>query len=270
MGETAVTNALAVTRLGMRICEGKSAYLSAHPWPHLIVQDALPDELVRLAYEQVDRGEIEFPISRSDRRERKMEQPDLVGAAADLLAILDSDEIVGALRELTGIPDLEPDPMHMYAGLQLTPPGGSKKVHVDFYRHPITKLYHRVNVLLYLNPNWSEANGGSLEMWPVDMKARGRQVLPVFNQLVLFESNARTPHGLPDPVVTDTARGRLVLSSYYYSHIRSEVPKYSTLSAYRARPQDSKRDGAASFVELADHVWQLLPAGLRNRLRPPR
>jgi len=38
-------------------------------------------------------------------------------------------------------------------------------VSLKHYRYPAYGLYRRVNVFIYLNPNWEESFGGHLELW---------------------------------------------------------------------------------------------------------
>jgi Rps23 Pro-64 3,4-dihydroxylase Tpa1-like proline 4-hydroxylase len=256
----------AAARLAQRLTEGRDEYLAAQPWPHLVLQDALPADLTRSAYQQVVSGELEPARTINDRRQVKWEQPNVTGAAATILSILESAPIVSAIGALLGIDDLVSDPTHTLAGLQVTPIGGATKVHVDFYRHPKTQLFHRANVLLYITEEWQESYGGSLEMWPADMKALGRKLVPRFNQLLLFETNDHSPHGMPDPVNCE-GPGRAVLSSYYYSPTASIVPESRKLTPYRARPQDSKLDGMASAYEIKKRVFGMLPAPIRKRIR---
>ena len=117
-----------------------------------------------------------------------------------MLGALDSGEFLAWLSAVTGVPDLSADPIHHWAGVHETAPGGFTMVHTDFRSHPVTGLHHRTNVLLYLNRGWRQEWGGELELWSPDMHRRGRRVVPEANTLVVFETNGRSMHGLPNPV----------------------------------------------------------------------
>ncbi len=64
-----------------------------------------------------------------------------------------------ALAELFEIPKLVPDPYFTGGGLNITMPGGLLDVHVDGNYHDATGLNRRMNVILYLNPNWQKRVG---------------------------------------------------------------------------------------------------------------
>ena len=108
------------------------------------------------------------------------------------------------------------------------PPGGYTKIHRDFEMHPDTGLFHRVNLLVYLNRDWPDSYGGSLELWPSDMSKVGRCVFPRFNTMILWETHGGTLHGLPDPVRCPPNRMRLSVASYYYTKV-SVVGDFGTI-----------------------------------------
>jgi hypothetical protein len=60
---------------------------------------------------------------------------------------------------VTGVDDLLSDATHKFAGAHRTLPGGFTKIHRDFEVHPVTGLFHRVNLLVYLNRDWPDSYG---------------------------------------------------------------------------------------------------------------
>ena len=82
-----------------------------------------------------------------------------------------------------------PDPYLIGGGLHRTRVGGSLAVHADFNKHPRFTLDRRLNLLVYLNEDWTEANGGWLELWDRDMQRCVQRVLPTFNRTVIFSTS---------------------------------------------------------------------------------
>ena len=78
-------------------------------------------------------------------------------------------------------------------------------------------VYRRLNLLIYLNKDWHPAWGGSLELWDTGGKARIKQIQPVFNRAVLFDTSNFSYHGHPEPVKCPPDRSRKSLALYYYS-----------------------------------------------------
>jgi len=142
--------------------------------------------------------------------------------------LVDGESFREFISTVTGVDNLLSDPSHKLAGAHRTPPGGYTKIHRDFEMHPDTGLFHRVNLLVYLNRDWPDSYGGSLELWPSDMSKVGRRVFPRFNTMILWETHGGTLHGLPDPVRCPPNRMRLSVASYYYTKV-SVVGDFGTI-----------------------------------------
>ena len=90
---------------------------------------------------------------------------------------LNSSEFLVFLENLTSTKEkLIPDPHLMGGGLHEIKRGGVLKIHTDFNRHPFLPLDRRLNLLVYLNKNWSNEYGGELELWDNDMKKQKKNI----------------------------------------------------------------------------------------------
>ena len=78
----------------------------------------------------------------------------------------------------------------------------------------------RLNVLVYLNPEWQEEWGGHFELWDKDMKHCVSKVPPMFNTMALFTTTDFSYHGLPNPIMCPEDRSRRSLALYYYTNGR--------------------------------------------------
>jgi Rps23 Pro-64 3,4-dihydroxylase Tpa1-like proline 4-hydroxylase len=247
----------------------RAEYANAKPWPHIVVNDAFPEDLLdRIAAECAGLEEASL-ITTNTARLIKQEASDGLGTATQhLLSLVDSSRFREFVSTITGVRDLLSDPTHKFAGVHRTPPGGFTKIHRDFEVHPITGLFHRVNLLIYLNRDWPEAYGGSLELWPADMSALGCRILPRFNTMVLWETHGATLHGLPDPVTCPPGRMRLSVASYYYTTTRRILaPGERRVRYWAARPGEDQEIEQMSWQ---DHLRALIPDPLYNRLRTAR
>ena len=65
------------------------------------------------------------------------------------------------------------------------------KVHADFNYHGHLKVDRRLNLLLYLNENWSEDFGGHLQLWDKEMKNVGAQGQPGVQSLCGLQHHGR-------------------------------------------------------------------------------
>lgn len=102
-------------------------------------------------------------------------------------------------------------------------------------------LLRRINVLIYLNKDWDEAYGGNLEIWNREMSEKAQSVPPLFNRCVIFNTDADSFHGHPDPLTTPEGVTRRSIALYYYtasSKVYEEAPAHTTM--YAARPGDDR------------------------------
>lgn len=110
--------------------------------------------------------------------------------------------------------------------------GGFLDVHVDFNRHPETKLHRRLNLLLYVNKDWKPEYEGYLELWDMKAKRRVENIAPSFNRAVLFETSEVSFHGHPRPLNCPPEITRKSLAVYYFTQTReasSLSPEHNTL-----------------------------------------
>ena len=134
---------------------------------------------------------------------------------------LNSYKFLNFLQKLTSIKEtLITDPYYFGGGLHEIKKSGFLKVHADFNYHPALKLDRRINILIYLNKNWKKEYGGELELWNYDMNKCEKKFLPVFNRIVIFNTNDFTYHGHPEPINCPKNVSRKSIALYYYSNGR--------------------------------------------------
>lgn len=263
----------------------RDEYASASPFPHAVIDDFLPDEVLEEvlsefpAPSQGDWHAFDSPL------ERKLATKDdsaMGPATRHLLAELNSAAFVEFLERLTDIEGLVPDPHFVGGGLHQIQRGGHLKIHADFNRHPRTGLERRLNVLVYLNRDWKEDYGGELELWSRDMQTCETKILPLFNRCVVFTTTDTSFHGHPQPLNCPEGRTRKSLALYYYSkpHLYDErASEHNTL--FQARPGEKLPGGAIDergrrrqrligAVRLATPpiVWDAMRRARRRRATP--
>jgi Rps23 Pro-64 3,4-dihydroxylase Tpa1-like proline 4-hydroxylase len=238
------------------------SYMTAAPWPYLVL-DGLIDPAAIAAAETQELGPALALKVEKAYRTVKAESPKVSGQAAnDILDALLTPQFVAFLEELTGIAGLLPDPSHALAGLHVSPPGAFQSLHRDFRLHPTNGLYHRVNVLVFLNSDWRKEYGGELELWPADTSACGQRISPDAGKVVIFETTPTSYHAIPDPIRCPPGRARLSLASYYYT----EYPgphDHRDLSIFPPRrPQDPLSIDVQKFKDVANRIGGLVRGSL--------
>ncbi|MBP7388949.1 MAG: 2OG-Fe(II) oxygenase [Chitinophagales bacterium] len=151
----------------------------------------------------------------------------------DLFNELNSPQLTDFLTQITGISSLLGDAKLFGGGLHQSMHGAFLNVHVDFNRHPETKFYRRLNLLIYLNKDWKEEYEGAIEFWDMEQKKQLIQVWPIFNRCVVFETNEISFHGHPTPLNTPPGVTRKSLAVYYYTQDAPSgldtVPEHNTI-----------------------------------------
>lgn len=130
--------------------------------------------------------------------------------------------MISYLRKLTGIEDLVPNAKELFgAGIHKITEGGFLNIHTDFNMYKDSKyglLDRRINILIYLNPNWIDDYGGHLWICDSQRNKINDKILPILNRCVIFNTTNKSLHGHPIPLTPpnqDVSRNSLAL--YYYT-----------------------------------------------------
>jgi Rps23 Pro-64 3,4-dihydroxylase Tpa1-like proline 4-hydroxylase len=192
-------------------------FQSASPWPHIVLEGLIDPALLAAAEEEELEPALNLEVERRVRMV-KAQSPEPSGPTArSILDALCTTQFVSFLEELTGIAELKADPTHYWTGLHVSPPGAYQAIHRDFRLHPVTGLFHRLTVLVYLNSDWDSEYGGELELWRSDQSACEKRVAPVAGTVVIFATTYDAIHGISDPIRCPEGRARLSLASDYYT-----------------------------------------------------
>ena len=211
-------------RLRERAQERAEAYRTARPFPHAVFDDFLPETVARAAVAEVDevaRDRMDLYTDAGNTRKLATSDESVMGPVTrQLIAQFNSKAMIDFLETLTGMEGLVPDPHLVGGGIHVLESGGFLRVHADFNQHRHLKLDRRINVLLYLNPDWQEVWGGNLELWNGDMSECQARIVPLLNRVAVFNVTDRSFHGNPAPVASPDGAPRRSLAFYYYTNGR--------------------------------------------------
>jgi hypothetical protein len=213
---------------------------TADPFPHSVFENFLPEAPLRAALSDFPRpGRIDW--FEFDNGEEKKLSFDLVHrmppSIREVLFFLNSPVILEFLERLTGIQGLIADPYYWGGGLHQIERGGHLAIHADFNKYERLNIDRRLNLIIYLNEEWTEEYGGHLELWDRSMTRPVRRVLPVFNRAVVFNTTDFAYHGHPEPLTCPKDRTRKSLATYYFTNGRpldEQSDDHSTI--FKKRP----------------------------------
>ena len=219
--------------------ESREKFIAAKPFAHIVMDDFLHPEAADALLSEF--GTMEKWTHYNHYNERKMGLTNFEAFGTNTQRIvqeLSSLQFLEFAQSLTGIGDLFADPDLDGGGLHQILPNGYLNIHADFQSHTINPQWSRqLNLLLYLNKDWKDEWGGSLELWDQDMTAAQKTVKPIFNRCVIFHTTAGSMHGHPTPLQCPAGQSRKSLALYYFRDER--IPQKLVPTNYRARPDES-------------------------------
>ena len=223
-----------------RIDELKPKFANAEPFPHVVIDSFLNEDLAQQVFRDfpIDQPELWYVYDNPIEHKKACDKLDQCAESIQqVFRALQSDEFLGLVRQVTGISNLENDP-HMHgAGLHFHENGGHLGLHLDYDIHPVTGKQRRVNIIIFLNPKWvTEEYHGELEFWDRGLTHCVTKIAPVWNRMALFQTTDISYHGLPTPItipLDSGVRGRMSLAIYYVSdpELRGETDQPLRLKA---------------------------------------
>jgi Rps23 Pro-64 3,4-dihydroxylase Tpa1-like proline 4-hydroxylase len=213
----------------------RKSFAEAKPHRHLVIDGFLNEGFAKTAFQVFPKMEEMDMLQ--DFRQCKAQDPDLSKFNPIFREIvfkhLHSRRFLEFIARITDIPNLLPDYQLYAAGLAQGADNSFLNVHIDNSSHPIHPWYRRLNLLIYLNPDWTEEKGGHLELWTPDM-SESVAIAPLFNRMVLFATDKRSWHG-HRTVNTPDGDTRKSINIYYFTESSPDGTKYYHITSFRAR-----------------------------------
>jgi len=206
------------------------------PFKHVVLDNFFPEDFAKNLlerfpdinspiWERTNDADIEVKLRTMWKSE--FDIPDVI---VDAVRILNSSLMLSSMSDLFGIEKIMPDPYFSGGGLNVTVSGGLLDVHVDGNYHDASGLNRRLNAIVYLNPEWQDGWGGEFGLYDSTGDNLIKKVAPLYNRLVIFDTNDYSYHGLPDPLNFPKDKVRKSIILYFYT----KEPRPSTQIAVEA------------------------------------
>lgn len=245
-------------------------YRSAHPFPHVVIDNFLPADAADALADSFPRMEQMSKLFK-EPMSFKGQTSDISNKApafSGIFSELQSDQFRAQVGQITGIDKLLRDDILAGGGLHQSPNTGFLDLHVDANFHPIDKrLHRRVNLLVYLNRGWREEWGGNLELWSDRNKKpyeRMHSITPVFNRAVIFSTTRTSWHGV-GPITCPDGVTRKSLALYYYTIERPDAEMYKDSSVIWQNRSVAWKRAVYPAMNLAISILKPYAKHLRRR-----
>ena len=237
-------------------------FISAQPFRHIAIDNFLDMNFARALLDDFPAFDEELAVNENGEVGGKAvhEKIATLGQTWRKLDDLVQDEEFRAMiSKITGIPGLKFDPDYFGGGTHENLHGQSLNPHVDFNFHPRTHQHRRMNLILYLSPEWEQAWGGSIQLHRDPYKPPAEDdivtIAPAFNRCVIFETNEYSWHGFEAINLPENRRflSRKSFALYYYTDERPAEElgaEHSTIYVERHLPRDIQAGKTLSAEQL--------------------
>jgi Rps23 Pro-64 3,4-dihydroxylase Tpa1-like proline 4-hydroxylase len=138
----------------------------------------------------------------------------------ELFVELNSPEFIQTIEKMTGIQDIITNDITLKGGgVHRITNKGHLQLHTDFnsyYKNGV-KLDRRLNLLIYLNPEWKDHYNGSLWLCDKNNSKYSKKISPILNRCVIFNTTNKSIHGHPIPLNIPNNMARHSIAVYYYT-----------------------------------------------------
>lgn len=216
-----------------------TSFREAQPVKYFVIDGLLDIEIAKGAFQSFPKmGEMD---TLKDFRQVKAQDPAIDKFnplfSEIIFQQLHSQRFLEFISKITGIPNLVADDQLYAAGLAQGANGSFLNVHIDNSSHPVNNWYRRLNLLLYLNKDWTEEKGGHLELWSSDM-SESVAILPIFNRMVVFATDKQSWHSYRH-VNTPDGDTRKSINIYYFTEQSPEGTDYYHITSFKARNNEA-------------------------------
>jgi Rps23 Pro-64 3,4-dihydroxylase Tpa1-like proline 4-hydroxylase len=237
-------------------------WLESAPINYFVVDNLLPEisaHAIRSAFPSGETmtlkrslRELKFVAAQMNKYDPSLEE---------IVYAFQAPDIVKIVERITGLRALEPDEMLYAGGISLMAPGHFLNPHVDNSHDKFRQRYRVLNLLYYVSPNWSEDDGGNLELWPDGRNGRPVTLVSKFNRLVVMVTHQRSWHSVSRNV---SRLDRCCVSNYYFSENPVGDEEYFHVTSFRGRPEQPARDAV-----LRADIWlrMMLRRFFRNGIK---
>ena len=163
-----------------------------------------------------------------------------------ILMMLNSPQMIQLLEKYVG-GHLFPDMGLHGGGWHMHGTGGNLNPHFDYSIHPKCGLQRKLNIIMYLSQDLRPSrHKGHLGLWSHDEvsnqpKDLVREVAPVFNRAIIFDTTQNSWHGMSQQLLVPKGIYRKSLAVYYLTEPKQAAYHQRAIYAPRENQRNDKK-----------------------------
>lgn len=203
--------------------EVKNSFLNATPFNYVAIDNFfLPEVAAKLSDEFPDYDDpmLGFHNNAIENKKVYNKWDKFPPVTYKAFTFLGREEFLDMMKFLLDTDDLWLDHGLNGGGWHMHSREGNNNVHLDYNIHPKLGEQRKLNIIIYMTPNWNSEWGGGLEIWSHDDKNNQpkelvRTIENVYNRAVIFDTTQNSWHGLPKHLTCPEGVVRKSLAAYY-------------------------------------------------------
>jgi Rps23 Pro-64 3,4-dihydroxylase Tpa1-like proline 4-hydroxylase len=201
-------------------CKLKNINYENYPYPHTIIDNFLKTDILNEVLSNINNLKDEDAVEKCVFSKKYSFTENLSDYLKRLFVELNSPGFIKYLENITGIKDIISNENLYGGGIHRIRKGGYLPLHTDFnsYNHDHHgKLDRRINLLIYMNPDWKEEYNGSLILYDKPNRKCAKKIMPILNRCVIFNTSNKSIHGHPEILNVPEDICRQSIAVYYYT-----------------------------------------------------
>jgi hypothetical protein len=207
----------------LHLSELQSKFFSAEPFNHVIMDNFFREDVALNIFNDMPGYDDNTDAKYDNAIEKKRTIQNWTKFSKNIykaMSYLVDSEFTQILRLLTRHNGLVADYGLHGGGIHMHQAGDYLNTHLDYDIHPKLDMKRKLNLIVYLTPNWQPEWGGNLSLWSHDdstgqPKELVKSIVPIFNRAVLFDTTQNSWHGVTEGINAPQGIYRKSLALYY-------------------------------------------------------
>lgn len=231
---------LIADRLSADIERLRAEYAASGTIRYAVIDNLLPPETARAIFDAFPPlSEMVRHVSLRESKSIAVQMNLYHPLTEEAIYAFQHPSVVGLIGDITGLRELEPDSYLYAGGLSAMQKGDYLNPHIDNSHDKDRRRWRVLNLLYYVTPDWDEAAGGNLELWPEGLDHTPVVIPSRQNRLVIMETHEASWHSV-SPLRADGTR--TCVSNYYFSQYPAREQDQFHITFFRGRPEHPVQD----------------------------